>query len=339
MGRLVYISRNFKSTKNGGGKARVDIEDILSDMGAVNLANRRTFNSSRFIDFTRNITGILKYMLSVKPGDILVLQYPMKKYYRIVCRWARRRGAKTVTLIHDLGSFRRRKLDIDEEIEKLSHTDVIIAANGNTVKWLRDHGCKVAMTEQHVWDYLSPARPSEKEQNRISCVYVGNLRPSFNGFLYSVSPDVELHLYGDGAPEKHGENVVCHGFADPDDIIANACGRYGLVWYGQSLIHDGKGYVGEYIRYCNSHKLALYVRAGKPVIMWRHAGEASFVEEQGIGILVDDLKDLDSRLAVVTDEEYRKMLGNVKRVSAQMANGDYIRRAVAEAGAILGDRI
>ena len=50
------------------------------------------------------------------------------------------KGAKTVSLIHDLGSFRRKKLTVEKEISRLSHSDYIIASNENMKKWLKEHG-------------------------------------------------------------------------------------------------------------------------------------------------------------------------------------------------------
>lgn len=67
MSRLTYISRNYKSTRYGGAKARVDMEDILEDMGAVNLGLKRTFHSNKAVDYFRNLAGIVRFMTGVRP--------------------------------------------------------------------------------------------------------------------------------------------------------------------------------------------------------------------------------------------------------------------------------
>lgn len=331
MARLVYLTRNYKSTGHGGGKARVDVEDILDGMGAVNIGLGRTFHSDKVVDFMLTAAGVTRFLANVRRGDIVVLQYPVKKYYRLICRIARMKGAHTITLIHDLGSFRRRKLTVAEEIEKLSLTDVIIAANTHMIDWLREHGCRVAMTDQKVWDYLSSSEPSDDIYPADSCLFVGDLHPDKNGYLYKLSPTLHVDLYGSGCPGNVPGNIVNHGFADADDIISGAHGRWGLLWYGTGLVHDETEFIGEYIRYCNPHKLALYMRARKPVIIWEHAADADFVRENGIGLTVDSLEGLDRRLASITEEEYREMLSNVDRVAAQMARGHYMASAVNRA--------
>lgn len=332
MGRLTYISRNYKSTRYGGAKARVDMEDILEDMGAVNLGLERTFHSNKAVDYFRNLAGIIRFMTRVRPGDTVVLQYPVKKYYRLICRWARRRGAKTISLVHDLGSFRRHRLTVSEEIRKLSLTDAVIAANDSTVKWLRDNGYTLPVTEQVAWDFLSDRKPGTASAAADSCLFVGHLKESMNGFLYRLPEGLDVHLYGLNAPADTPAHIHTHGFAYPDDIISGSEGRYGLIWYGATLEHDDSGYIGEYIGYCNPHKLGLYMRAGKPVVIWKGAGAAPFVEREGIGITVDSLTDLDRRLSAISEEQYEQMRRNVERVAAKMATGGYMREALARLG-------
>lgn len=332
MARITYISRNYKSTRYGGGKARVDMEDVLCDMGAVNLGLPRTFYANKVVDYFRNLAGIIRFMASARRGDTLVLQYPVKKYFRLICRVARLRGVRTIALIHDLGSFRRHRLTARQEISKLSLADAVIAANANTVKWLRDHGFTKPATEQVAWDFLSEASPGGDSSNPLSVLFVGGLKPGSNGFLYKLPAALDVELYGNSAPEQIPANCHNNGFGRPDDIIAGASGRYGLIWYGTTLEHDDNGYIGEYIAYCNSHKLGLYMRAGKPVVMWKGAGAAPFVEREGIGLTVDSLADLDKVLAGVTPDQYAAMLGNVRRVAARVARGDYFREALDRLG-------
>lgn len=327
--RLTYISRNYKTTLQGGAKGRIDVEDILTEEGAVNLGLRRTFSHNKVYDYLRNLTGILHYMLSVRRRDVVVVQYPFKKYYRLVTRWARLRGARSITLVHDLGSFRRHRLSIAEEIRKLSLTDVAVVANDNTAAWLHRHGYAGPMVIQEAWDYLSDATPNPREKESASATgisFIGHLRPSQNGYLYKMPSDIHLHLYGGGAPDNLPDNLEAHGMKNPDELIRDCRGRFGLIWYDGELYHTPDGYIGDYIRYCNPHKLSLYMRCGKPVILWRGAGAASLVEREGIGLTVDSLTDLAATLSAVTDAEYAQMLVNVRRISDDVAHGTYTRR-------------
>lgn len=331
MNRLVYISRNYKSLTYGGAKARVDMEDLLQDMDAVNLGLKRTFHKNKVYDFLRNLAGLVRFMFTVRPGDVVLVQYPVKKYYSFICRYSHLRGAKVVSLIHDLGSFRRRRLTVKEENRKLEMSDVIIPANDSMIAWLREHGCTVPMTPQVAWDYLTDAKSNRTVSNDMSVAFIGSLTEKRNAYLYNLPSNLKVHLYGKGEPHNVPNNIILHGTISSEGPFDHVEGRFGLVWYGATLEHETTGYTGEYVAYNNPHKLAFYVRVGMPVVVWSGAGAAPFVEQEGIGIIVDSLNDLDKRLAAISDEEYSRMLRNVQRVGTRMAHGDYFREALKRA--------
>lgn len=134
--RLCYISRNYRGTGSAGNKAKTDNEDTLMAAGAVNLGVHRTFHRSKVVTFFLDLAGIMKYVFSVRRDDVLLLQYPVKKYFSFICTVARLRGAKTIALIHDLGSFRRKKLTVNKEMTRLMHADYVIASNSVMRQWL-----------------------------------------------------------------------------------------------------------------------------------------------------------------------------------------------------------
>lgn len=337
MSRLVYLTRNYKSTANGAGKGRTDVEDILDAHGAVNLGLKRTYHHNKAVDFLLNLAGIVCFTFRLRRNDIVVIQYPVKKYYTLLCRIAHLRGAKVVSLVHDLGSFRRKRVSVKKELKRLSHSDVLIVANANTVEWLKSKGLKTPMVEQVAWDFLSETVPTDNPEPEMSVAFIGTLSMKRNAFLYQLPETIELHLYGGGGDTSlTKEGRIVHGFATPDELIAHAKGRYGLIWYGSST-KEHIGYIGEYIKYCNPHKLALYMRAGKPVIMWRESGAADFVEREGVGITVDNLDDLDTTLKSVSGDEYTAMMENVRRVAARMAEGMYMKESLDKAVKLLND--
>ncbi len=155
--RLCYISRNYRGIGSAGNKAKTDNEDTLVDMGATNLGLARTYHNNKITAFIRDLTGIIHFACSVRPNDHILLQYPIKKYFSLICRIARWRGASTAALIHDLGSFRRHKLSIPQEIARLSHATRVIASNKEMEQWLRDNGYKGELDSLGLFDYLSPS--------------------------------------------------------------------------------------------------------------------------------------------------------------------------------------
>lgn len=72
-----------------------------------------------------------------------------------------------------------------------------------------------------------------------------------------------------------------------------------------------------------------------PLIIWRKAALASFVEENNIGICVDSLEDLNEILPAITAEQYKEMRENTKAISEKLANGGFIIEAVEKAIKIL----
>ena len=139
MTRLCYITRNYRNLNGAGNKAKTDNEDTLQVIGARNLGLKRTFYPNKVITFFLDLAGVIKYVFTVRRGDVVVLQYPVKKYFAFLCRIAHLKGAKTMALIHDLGSFRRKKLTIEKEINRLMHADYVIASNDTMKTWLKEY--------------------------------------------------------------------------------------------------------------------------------------------------------------------------------------------------------
>lgn len=107
------------------------------------------------------------------------MQYPLKKYFTLVCQIAHCKGAKVVVVIHDLGSFRRKKLTVAQEIRRLGHADYIIAHNSRMKQWLLDNGCKVPLGVLEIFDYLSETTASSHlvPSQPYGVVYAGALNP------------------------------------------------------------------------------------------------------------------------------------------------------------------
>lgn len=150
-----YLSRNYKGTTSAGNKAKTDIERIMAEAGFRNVGLRQTVYNNSVLAFLFTLAGVLKAPFCLHASDCLVLQYPLKKYFSFVCNLAHLRGAKVIVVIHDLGSFRRKKLTVPQEIARLNHADYIIAHNESMLNFLRDNGCKAQLGTLGIFDYLS----------------------------------------------------------------------------------------------------------------------------------------------------------------------------------------
>lgn len=336
--RDCYISRNYKTLKSGGGRVRTDIETIMDGMGFKNLGLKQTRHHNMVIDFFLTFTSMLKGVLSLRSGDTILIQYPMKKYYEFVCDMAHRRGVKVITVIHDLGSFRRKKLTIEREMRRLAHSDGLIVHNPTMERWLKEHGYQGEMQVIGIFDYLSPEpinsiRPLPESPKDYSMFFAGNLTQKQNAFIYMLPEHLgnhKFHLYGSNFRDDLAkEPLVSEGFGYDYELMHNNRGDFGLSWYGESLT-EGKGMIGEYMAYNNPHKMLLYLRCHAPIIISKHAGLASFVEENGIGVCIESLENIGETLDNISIDDYLRMQKNAKEISDKVASGYFFRTAYNE---------
>jgi len=318
--RLCYISRNYYNLTSAGNKAKTDNEDTLAEMGAINLGLRRTVKNSKILAFFLDLVGIIRTCLLLKKGDVLFLQYPVKKYFSFLCNIARLKGAKTVSLIHDLGSFRRKKLTIEKEISRLSHCDYIIASNENMSTWLKEHGMKKTVGALGLFDYRSASfnEHSSKTASKgaTTIVYAGALSMRKNAFLVELTKSLStwnLTIVGnkDGLQGlQDNPHVSYQGFLPSEEFISHINADFGLVWDGDSL-DTCSGNYGTY-----------------PAV-------APIIEKEGVGITINSLQELDSILSHLSQEELTVLKQNAAMMAKKLNQGYFLRNAIQTAMAAL----
>lgn len=334
----VYISHNYRDFASAGNQAKSDMEALMQRMGFRNIGLRQSVCRSKVIHFVRNFIGIARAKAALRRGDVLFLQYPLKKYFTSVCRTARCRGARTVVLVHDLGSCRRKAISEAEEVRRLNCADYIIATNCVMAAHLRRMGVVSVVGSLDMWDNLTVGKDASKPvlTGPTVVAYAGTLSPRKSAFLSQwgrVIENYRVEVYGRGFdasavafPEKFTDN----GFVSAPDLIAGMRGDYGLVWDGDSL-DTCSGDFGEYLALNTPHKISLYIRSGLPVVIWSGAAMAGFVRERGVGVVIDRLSDLNTDLPQRDSDAYRSMLANVRELAAQVSRGYFFRSACARA--------
>ena len=340
MNRICFLSRNYYGLSGAGNKAKTDIEITLRQMGAVNLGLPTTFYRNKVVAFVLNLIGIVKMMFCLRRGDTLLLQYPVKKYFTFICRIAHLRKARVVVIIHDLMALHRKRITLSTETRRLQMSDYIIASNETMKQWLQAQGITCPMGALGLFDYRSEVspelKPASDSPHRWSLVYAGALAMRKNAYLLELgrtAKNFDLHIYGnsDGLPGiKEAPHAVCYPFTPADRFIQSADGDFGLVWDGDSL-DNCQGDFGEYLRYNSPHKVSFYLRAGLPVIIWREAAVAPIIEQEGIGLTIGSIAELEERLSTMTRAEVDTMRHNVRRVSQQLATGHFFVTALNRA--------
>lgn len=339
---MYYLSKNYKEINSAGNKAKTDIEAILKQQGYKEAGLPQTNYRNNIIGFLVTLMSVLKVVFTISKNDTVILQYPFKKYYSFVCKLVHYKGGKVITFIHDLGSFRRKKLTIPEEIKRLAHSDILIVHNERMKEWLLEQNYQKPIVCLEIFDYLSSTQATTKPLNKdmFRVIYAGGLSYKKNRFLYLVDEVISrwhFVLYGNGFEQEQIKNpdaFTYKGFTPSDELITNAEGDFGLVWDGESIT-TCSGTFGEYLKYNNPHKASLYIRCQLPVIIWKQAALASFVSENKIGICIDSLEELKDILPAISKEEYLEMKENTKEISRRLSTGYYSTKALKTAEKLL----
>lgn len=331
--KSVYISRNYKGV-SAGNDARTDTEALLDDFGYRNIGLKQSFSQSKVTDFIRNLAGTIKGIIVMPVDGILFIQYPTKKYYVLLCKIAHLKHTKVISLIHDLGSFRRKKISVGQEIDRLNNSDYIIATNQKMKDWLITNNVKVEINSLGIWHFLSEEerKPEFRSGDNYpyTICYAGALNRRKNAFLYEFIPSPRnfvLNIYGDRFDIADTDNFHCRGYIDSDTFILTNNDDFGLVWDGDSM-DECSGNFGAYLRYNTPHKVSFYLKSHLPVIIWKHAALAPFIEENRIGITIDSLTEINSILSSMTPGYYNEMKRNVIEVSKKLQSGFYLKQAI-----------
>lgn len=341
---IFYISKDYKYKRinDAGNKARLDIEQTMNKMGFLPAGKQCTVSKNKLLHFIRTLIFVILIPFKLRKNDILIIQYPTR-YYDTICRLAHLCGGRTITLIHDLGCFRQKHNSIKKEINRLNRTDALISHNSNYCNWIVNNGFvgynkKSIIISLQVFDFLSDAQSPNRKATwpMHKIVYAGQLALRKNQFLYdwgNYAENYNINVYGKGFEQSCAANsniFEIKGFTPPEKLIRNSEGDFGLVWDGDS-IDCCSGNWGEYLKLNAPHKVSLYIRCGLPILIWREAAMAEFIEKNNIGICIDSLRDINDIYQNISQAEYHAMCDNVQRISQLISEGHYFNKAVTEA--------
>ena len=100
------------------------------------------------------------------------------------------------------------------------------------------------------------------------------------------------------------------------------------MWDGHTS-RNCEGPMGEYLRINNPHKTSLYLASGIPVVIWRQAALAGFIEDNNCGILIDSIEDIASSLSKLEAGQYQEMKENAARIGKFIREGHYLIKAMS----------
>ena len=341
----LYIG--VKTGNNAGSKA---VNDALAVADKLGYQGVRLYTAKKTKTTVGNVLqGLCKlicFAFKVKKGDVVFIQYPvnrflLKKIYSVL----RSRGARIITLIHDVDYLRERTHGKDGvegmkslEISLLSQSNVVICHNQKMMERLQEDGLQAELVNLGIFDYLYEGKSAERTADKHTLIVAGNLLKQKAGYLYRLSGDKQafnLSLYGSNLEEGFDyPNATHYGSFSPDELIEKLKGAYGLVWDGDSLC-SCEGSYGAYLKINNPHKVSLYLAAGLPVIVWKQSALYSFVSENGVGFGVDSLEELDEALTQ-NESAYDGYCQCVEQLQFNLKNGAYMQAAIERAETLCG---
>ena len=343
-----YLKEEFlhdNNVKNAGNKARNDVEEIVKREGyqALVLSVDNWYEMSTVKAQLHKSKAFGQALDQLQQGDELLIQFPMLHHSFFTThhvKKAQKKGVKVNFIIHDLEALRyvnvenfplKHKIRIQvQESGLLGAADGIIAHNPIMKSVLVDKGVvEDKIVSLGIFDYLIPNFQEKSGQTKDQPMIVaGNLAQEKAGYLYGLPAEPAYNLYGVGFDESRAlENETYFGSFLPDELPAALEGGFGLVWDGDSA-ETCSGVFGEYLRYNNSHKASLYLASGFPLVVWKQSALSHFVLEKGCGIAVESLHDLKATIENLSDEAYRTLVENAKRVGQEIRDGHYLKTAL-----------
>lgn len=319
------IKANEGPCFNAADKARADVEHTLVKNGyqVLNVPLALHLNKLKAVSkHLLEIKKVLSFIKKNKPKKI-IFQYPgfrigiksidfmmyfLKKYH-------------VTFLVHDVDSLRFHGSISKREVNLMNKADEVIVHTENMKNYLIENGVKTPMKVMWLFDYYAKGEAKLNEpKTNYSLIFAGNLDKS--GFLKKMETVIGSHklfLYGLPIEYQWPENIEYEGKFAPDEIN-DLKGDWGLVWDGNSLDRcDGN--MGVYLKYNSSHKNSLYIASGKPIIIWKKSGMASFIIKNNLGIAVDSLADINEVLSSISKEDYLKFQSSVEKFQRRLRTG------------------
>lgn len=345
---IYYVCEGNPDEKyNAMSKARNDVINIERNMELNPLIISTKFGVRRnkflkplqLLSYYQNYIIWKKEIKKIEQGDLLIIQYPLVNTilnFKKIMKISKKKKITTVLIVHDLDSLRGTCVPriIKEDKEILHYSSYIIAHNEYMKRKLVEMGnAEEKIIILSIFDYLTDIETIDKEREKSGPIIIaGNLIKTKAKYLEKIKniKNIQFNLYGKGyEAEENEKNINYKGAFLPEELLNNLEGSFGLVWDGES-IETCTGSFGEYLKYNNPHKTSLYLAAGIPVIVWEEAAISKFVLKNKVGITVKKLEDIYDKINSMSEEEYEELVKNARKVSTELKDGYYLKRAILQ---------
>ncbi|TYC50656.1 beta-1,6-galactofuranosyltransferase [Weissella muntiaci] len=326
--------------------------NLVNEESAISVVTRNTVESAKMLGFQelnhtryanldnnpkrrKNILEAL--LLPVQPGDLVVIQIPLWPQLNFQAEFIAQlktiTNVKIVALVHDIPTWMfgnaEENYDIENDFwfQQLRQFDVLLMANDKAIAKLKEFDVNVPMISMKIWDYVYQGPIIQKKFTK-KLYYVSGRE--INSINYTSS--TPLHIYDKNVSKSVIENpsVIWKGFVPSDEIIANIDGGFGVVMSENFDERTSMNFT-YYNQFNNPTKLSFYIAAGLPVIVESKSAHAKLIQDRGIGLVVDNLNDIDAVLAKIDADKYASMLTALQPWQKNVSEGFFIQRALVAA--------
>lgn len=338
--KVYFLSENNKKGNNAGSKARNDFEKIFTERDFIKINNSSLLakNYDRGIGYyISNLFISLNIFIKLikMKRNVIFIQYPVLKgkILNIALKITSKKN-DIYCIIHDINALRLEKDKqadmLYKEIKLLNNFQGIVLHNECMIKKLKDSGLKSESINLEIFDYILNNNVEVDRVLSNEIVYAGNLKKGIflDELLKKKNIGIKLNLYGPNFNEKIDNTYVkFKGNFLPEVVVDKLEGSFGLIWDGTTL-EECNGILGEYTRYNNPHKLSLYIASRIPVIVWSKSAISKFVKKYNIGISVNSIYEIKSKIQEMTEEEYVEMIKNIDKLRRDITIGNYSNSAI-----------
>ena len=309
MKRILFTVEEYDGANNAGPKAKEDIEKILHKDG-FEIVSKHINIHSKISKLNAYLFTIPRIFSKNQFVDEIYFQYPTYSTFvmKRLIKTLKKHCNKFIFIIHDIESLRLFVNDDDywaSESQLLNEADALIVHN----------------------DQMNFQPDTDLNFTKSVC-FAGNLSKA--EFLNDLSLNhVTLTVYGPHATGNYHHGVKYDGQYSPDELPSHLTQNFGLVWDGTSS-QTCNGKFGNYMKYNNPHKVSLYLSCGIPVVIWKQAALASFIVNNGLGIAVDSLAEMDQVISQLSEKEYATYKQNALQISEQLRSGYYTLKAITK---------
>ncbi|WP_367342068.1 galactofuranosyltransferase [Limosilactobacillus sp.] len=315
---------------NAAPKAKADVAAFLKPLSFTSTLIHTDFHS-KFQKLRLTYWELPHYLRTHRNMDELIFQYPAYSFFvmdRFLKDFHHHCHAKLIFFVHDIEALRMFSSQEEgiHEMNVLNQADGLIVHNQKMAHYLKSQGVKKPMVSLDIFDYLNPQPLIQRKHYEQTVCYAGNLMKS--GFLTKIDDaHLKLNVFGPNPADHYQNGVEYCGQYSPEQLPEHLQYDFGLVWDGDQL-DTCSGKYGHYLKYNAPHKASLYLSSGIPVIIWKQAALAKFIEQHNLGIVISNLNDLSQTLQSLDKTRYMEIKSNVMKFAENLNNGYFTRRAV-----------